>query len=509
MSAPSPATTRNALAHVSGRLGAALLPLLAVGLLRLFAPLGLAEPGAPAWLAPLAAGVAAAGLGVAAAAALARSLGGAGYRSLAEAAALAALAAGATVASLRAVSAPQALPDPAMAIAAGGAGALLLSAVLLSDQTVPGGGRFAGGIAVFALVEISLGVALLVGDPTTSVAVALLGFAAVAAWTRAMALSFTPDSWRAGIGAALLAGGLAAEAISRPGALDTIPGLLALAAGGLLLVRLEPRREAVGPGSGEGDDEVAPMTAFRLDVPPPRDERMLDMRPARPLEPPDERGEALRLARELRATIEELMQARRTIELQRSELEHAASVDALTGVSSRRAILERLAIEVAEARRYAHPVAAVVLNVDGLAAVNREYGLSIGDAVLRELALRMRLRIRAADAVGREGDDSFLAILPHTDEAGAAVFADALRRRLSSRPIRTEAGELMVTVSVGVAFIRPGMDLTAEQLLAAADEALASARAAGGNRIAFDRLHGLMRIEERHPPRGADDQQVG
>jgi len=50
--------------------------------------------------------------------------------------------------------------------------------------------------------------------------------------------------------------------------------------------------------------------------------------------------------------------------------------------------------------------------------------------------------------------------------------------------------------------MRPGMTLTGDQLLAAAEEALASARAAGGNRIAFDRLHGLARIDE--PEAGAE-----
>jgi diguanylate cyclase (GGDEF)-like protein len=105
--------------------------------------------------------------------------------------------------------------------------------------------------------------------------------------------------------------------------------------------------------------------------------------------------------------------------------------------------------------------------------------------------------MRAADALGRVGGDSFLAILPHTDERGAAVFADAVRKRLIARPIATAAGELTVAISIGVAFVRPGMELAPDELLAAADEALASARAAGGNRIAFDRLHGLMRIDER------------
>jgi diguanylate cyclase (GGDEF)-like protein len=214
-----------------------------------------------------------------------------------------------------------------------------------------------------------------------------------------------------------------------------------------------------------------------------------------------------RLGRELRGTIEELVQARRTIELQRAEIERATSVDPLTGVGNRSAVMQRLETEVAQARRYAHPVAIVLIDVDGMAAINHEHGLEVGDAVLREVALRHRLRVRGADALGRIAGDAFLAILPHTDEGGAATFADALRRRLAQRPIGTEAGALAVTVSVGVAVMRPGEELDSDGLLTRAEEALASARAAGGDRIALDRLHGLARLEERRPP-GAPDASV-
>jgi diguanylate cyclase (GGDEF)-like protein len=151
----------------------------------------------------------------------------------------------------------------------------------------------------------------------------------------------------------------------------------------------------------------------------------------------------------------------------------------------------------------------VLIDVDGFAQLNHDHGLAIGDAVLRELALRLKLRMRAADALGRVGGDSFVAILPHTDERGAAVFADALLRRLVNRPIATDAGEMTIAVSIGVAFMRPGMTFTADELLAAADEALASARAAGGNRIAFDRQHGLARLEDRRLEERRKDASAG
>lgn len=210
--------------------------------------------------------------------------------------------------------------------------------------------------------------------------------------------------------------------------------------------------------------------------------------------------DAERLGRELRGTIEELLQARRTIDLQRQELERASTIDALTGVATRAAILERLRIEVAQARRYRHAVGIVLLDLDDFASINRLHGTAAGDAVLREVALRIRLRVREADELGRVGSDAFLAVLPHTEESGAATFADALQHRLGLRPITVGEVQLTPTASVGVAVMRPGDDLDVDGLLARADEALASARRAGGSRIALDRLHGLARLEDRHEP---------
>jgi diguanylate cyclase (GGDEF)-like protein len=210
--------------------------------------------------------------------------------------------------------------------------------------------------------------------------------------------------------------------------------------------------------------------------------------------------EAERLGQELRATIEELLRARRTIDLQRGELERSATVDPLTGVASRAAILERLRLEVSEARRYRHPLAIVLLDVDHFGAINAEHGIAGGDAVLREVALRFRLRVREADAIGRFGGDGFIAALPHTDAAGAATFADALRHRLQLRPVVVDEAPVRVTVSVGVATVPAGEDIDLDGLLARVDEALASARSAGGDRIALDRLHGFARLEDPHPP---------
>jgi diguanylate cyclase (GGDEF)-like protein len=147
-------------------------------------------------------------------------------------------------------------------------------------------------------------------------------------------------------------------------------------------------------------------------------------------------------------------------------------------------------------------VSVVVIDVDGMGELNAAHGTAAGDTVLRELALRIRVRVREADAIGRLAGDAFLAILPHTDEKGATKFAEAIRDRATQRPISTGKGEVAVTLSIGVTTMRPRQELSADTLLSYADEAVSSARAGGGNVIAYDRLHGLARLDERRkePP---------
>jgi diguanylate cyclase (GGDEF)-like protein len=483
-------TPLTGLARTGGRLLAALLAPLGVGLLRLFPPLELAAPGGPAWLAAAATGLAAASLGLAMALALAGGLRSGAPSRLAVAAAAGTLTAGLVGAAFRAILDPAAFPDAGLPVAALVAAGLLLAARSVPDAPLVGvRSRAAAGVAIFVVVEAVLGASLLIATPPP-----------VATWLLAAAAALAAAASLPGLhlGSSLAAGALVALSAGRPGSLDPVLALLALAmAGGALAWPSAPERTTVSNVTddvvNDGFDDAFDGAAHAESPPHP------DWTDAAAQEPPAVDGEATRLARELRGTIEELLHARRTIELQREELARASASDPLTGAASRRSILDRLRFEAAEARRYTHPVAVALIDIDGFAAINHAHSLAVGDIVLRELALRLRLRIREADALGRYGADSFLAILPHTDERGAAVFADAVRRRLTARPVETDEGEVPISVSIGVAFVRPGMTLSDEELLAAAEEALASARAAGGNRIAFDRLHGLARLEERRP----------
>jgi len=458
------------------------LPLVALGILRLFQPLEL--PPTPSeyasWLTTGTSGLLAIAALVAALLALARGFRSDGLlRDLLEGAGLGALSAAAGAAALGGPAVSVAFPTPVIPLGVVAAALALLAAEVVPQVHVTGRGiRLLSAALIFGWVELAPAVGLL-GPPVLLLALALTAggatLLAIAAITAAVGAPETPRSeWLAG-----LAAGALALALARPGSVDLMPGMVTMALAATVAVLTRPR------GPQDGDEAMRPVALLSA----PNGTEVEGV--------PPQADEPLRLARELRGTITELLAARQTIELQRVELERAAAVDPTSGTATRRAILDRLRVEAAEARRYAHPIALVLIDLDGTRGLNRTHGVEIGDEILRELGLRLRLRMREADAIGRVSSDTFLAILPHTDERGVTVFANALRTRLIDRPVETRVGPLWVTVSIGITVHRPGSEIRDGELLGRAEEALASARAAGGNRIAFDRAHGLARLEER------------
>lgn len=460
---------------------AALLPLAAVAAIRALPGLQ-AEP--LAWVVPGVAATAAIFAGLALLVAVAVTLEGGRVRDLADMAGLGMLATAFTILALHVGG------MLALGLGVTAAAGAFLAGSLARQLTLNHRGARAGGIVIGAvLVEATLGGILLttgwpVDDQMASFPLAggsvLLGVAALAGLhkaNRAMALGLAASG-----ALALAVAGTSGSVV----AVGTAAVAVAAAVLGWQLLGNRPRRPRLA------EDEPEPTSELLLEAQP---EPPAATTPAG--EP--EFDELARITRELRATLDDLVAARHLIELQRVEIDRAASVDQLTGLASRWPTLDRLRTEAAEARRYEHPLAIVLLDIDGFADLNHDHGLQVGDAILREVALRLRVRMREADLVGRIGADAYLAILPHTDELGAATFARAVLDRLVDHRIVTDRGEIGIGLSVGIGLMRPGMTLSGEELLAGAEEALTSARAAGGNRIAFDQLHGLARLEERKP----------
>ncbi|WP_205687338.1 sensor domain-containing diguanylate cyclase [Cellulomonas endophytica] len=117
-----------------------------------------------------------------------------------------------------------------------------------------------------------------------------------------------------------------------------------------------------------------------------------------------------------------------------------ATTDALTGLGNRRGWDAVLAAEEARAVRYGHPAAVVVLDVDGLKAVNDRDGHDAGDALLRRCAAALRGSARSADYLARLGGDEFAVLAVETGPAGAAALEVRLRAALDAAAVPVAAG---------------------------------------------------------------------
>lgn len=159
------------------------------------------------------------------------------------------------------------------------------------------------------------------------------------------------------------------------------------------------------------------------------------------------------------------------------QAETLARRDELTGLDRRWRFDEELERQVAHARRYGVPGALLLIDVDGLKAVNDTCGHQTGDTVLRHVAQAMQSELRAGDLAARIGGDEFAVILPEARgeeaESAARRVVDALRGSASSRVPRT-------SVSVGVALIEGS--LVPAEVMKLADVALYEAKRAGGDR---------------------------
>jgi diguanylate cyclase len=147
--------------------------------------------------------------------------------------------------------------------------------------------------------------------------------------------------------------------------------------------------------------------------------------------------------------------------------------DPLTGVSNRRALDETLESMFAMMHRYEHPFSVVLLDIDRFKQMNDEQGHLYGDRMLKSVARLLDDNVRDTDLVARYGGEEFVIVMPQTMLDGATLFAERLRQRVEQ--------QLPLTISGGVSTAVDGDN--PQMLLARADAALYSAKAAGRNRL--------------------------
>jgi two-component system cell cycle response regulator len=131
-------------------------------------------------------------------------------------------------------------------------------------------------------------------------------------------------------------------------------------------------------------------------------------------------------------------------------------------------------------------MAVMLIDMDFFKAVNDTHGHDIGDAVLKEFALRLRRNIRGVDLACRFGGEEFVVLMPDTDYRQAHAVAERVRLAVAERGFETgSGGPLGVTVSVGVALNEHNAD-SPEAILKRADIALYRAKREGRNRVVLD-----------------------
>jgi diguanylate cyclase (GGDEF)-like protein len=134
-----------------------------------------------------------------------------------------------------------------------------------------------------------------------------------------------------------------------------------------------------------------------------------------------------------------------------SELEEMAARDELTGLYNRRHFYHEIQRELAKAKSTKEPLALLLLDLDGLKAINDEHGHSVGDVIIANLGKIIVKHSRNSDTGARLGGDEYGIIMPATDKRGAFSMARRLWEELEQTPMYEHDGKyLMVTVSIGV-----------------------------------------------------------
>ncbi|WP_432724011.1 diguanylate cyclase [Jeongeupia wiesaeckerbachi] len=171
----------------------------------------------------------------------------------------------------------------------------------------------------------------------------------------------------------------------------------------------------------------------------------------------------------------------RQLALANRELRQQADTDFLTGCANRRKFDRRFASELARSLRYGSPLTLALIDIDHFKRINDVHGHPVGDAALIQLVDLIQQGIRETDQLGRLGGEEFGLLLPQTEIDGVLALLERLRKQVEQQVLPVAGGEIVVTISIGYAAVRPGDDVA--RLRARADAALYAAKQGGRNRV--------------------------
>ena len=163
--------------------------------------------------------------------------------------------------------------------------------------------------------------------------------------------------------------------------------------------------------------------------------------------------------------------------------------DALTNVSNRRYVEQRMLEEIGRARRQHYGISCMYLDIDYFKKINDIHGHQGGDEVLKETAKRIKAELRLSDTLGRFGGEEFVVLLVNTNHEDAKHVAERIRKSIANQAfLLTMTGLCDVTLSIGIATLSDDhnsgeIEEAAKTLLQRADEALYEAKEQGRNRV--------------------------
>ena len=170
--------------------------------------------------------------------------------------------------------------------------------------------------------------------------------------------------------------------------------------------------------------------------------------------------------------------------VRQSDLLHRSSVDSLTGLYNRGALLERLETEATRSRRHRHPLSVAIIDIDHFKQINDGYGHAAGDEALVQFADSLRHEFRKTDLVARLGGEEFVVMMPETTPENATNKLERYVSYVAGRSfgLLRRGTELRMTVSAGVAGVPNDVD-DPGRLLEVADARLLLAKRSGRNRV--------------------------
>jgi len=189
-------------------------------------------------------------------------------------------------------------------------------------------------------------------------------------------------------------------------------------------------------------------------------------------------------ARELQVIRDLYKEKLKEIELMKEEALLLSYIDDLTGIYNHRFFIQQLTLEVERQKRYASPLALLMIDIDYFKHYNDTNGHLAGDQVLKAIAILIQRGVRHSDIVARYGGEEFSAILINAGKEKAFEIAERERRMVADTRIPNEGAQpnRNLTVSIGVATFSPSVS-TLTDLIREADHALYRAKKAGRNRI--------------------------